>query len=351
MPERLRCGVIGAGAFGLHHLRSLASCPQATAVAIAESDPKRAREAADLFRISRSYTSYRELLEQPDIDAVIITLPNSLHAPVTHEALLARKHVLVEKPMALSAKEAAKIIDTSKKMKRTLMVGQNFRFKRHTQIAKDAIDRGQLGEIYHVRCFWLRRTGIPRIGSWFTQKRLSGGGCVADLGVHLIDTAFYLLKDFEVGTVSAQTHGKLGAKGFGNFEWGKGDIDPKKPFDVEDYGTALVRLRSGRSISFEISWAAHQEMGAREYGLDILGTSGGLSLYPARLFREGPNGYETVELTLPALPLPEDHTHYFVSCVLQGRKPIVSLEESFRVQQVIDAIYASAAARKEITFR
>lgn len=351
MPERLRCGIVGAGAFGLHHLRSLASCSQAAAVAIAESDPKRAKEAADIFRVPRTYTSYRELLDQPDIDAVIVTLPNSLHAPVAHEALLARKHVLLEKPMALTAKEASKIIETSRKMKRTLMVGQNFRFKKHTQIAKDAIDHGQLGEIYHVRCFWLRRSGIPRIGSWFTQKQFAGGGCVMDLGVHLIDTALYLLKDFEISTVSGHVHSKLGPKGVGGFDWGKGDIDPRKPFDVEDYGLALIRLRSGKTLSLEISWAAHQETGQREYGLEFLGTNGGLSLFPARMFRDGQNGYETTELSLPAIPFPEDHTHYFVQCVLQGRKPIVSLEESLKVQQVLDAIYASAAGRKEIVFK
>jgi predicted dehydrogenase len=351
MAERLRCGVIGAGAFGLHHLRSLAHCAQASAVAIAESDPKRAKEATELYKIPRSYSDYRELLDQPDIDAVIITLPNHLHAPVTHEALQARKHVLLEKPMALNAKEAAKIIDTSKKMKRTLMVGQNFRFKRATQIAKEAIDHNQLGDVYHVRCFWLRRSGIPRIGSWFTQKQYAGGGCVSDLGVHLIDTALYLLKDFEVATVSGQVFGKLGPKGVGSFDWGKGEIDPRKPFDVDDYGTAFIRLRSGKTISLEVSWAGHQDVGNREYGLDLLGTSAGVSLYPARLFRDGTNGYETVELSLPNLPFPEDHTHYFVNCVLHGKKPIVTLEESFRVQQVLDAIYASANSRKEIAFK
>ena len=161
MGERLRCGVIGTGAFGLEHLNSLQQCHRATAVAIAESNLARAKEASERYKIPRSYSDYRELLEQADIDAVTIALPNHLHAPVAIEALKARKHVLVEKPMALNAREASKMIDAAAKMRRTLMVGQNFRFNRHTQMARLVIQRGDLGELYHARCFWLRRNGDP----------------------------------------------------------------------------------------------------------------------------------------------------------------------------------------------
>lgn len=287
-------------------------------------------------------------LDQPDIDAVTIALPNYLHAPVCIEALQARKHVLLEKPMATKLKDAIKIVETAKKMKRTVMVGQHLRFGRHTQIAKDFIDRSQIGEVYHLRAFWLRRSGIPRIGSWFTQKQFSGGGCMVDLGVHLLDTCFHLLNDFDVKTVSAQLHSKLGPKGIGNFDWGKSDIDPQKPFDVEDCGIALIKLRKGSSILLDVSWAAYHPPQGREHGIDILGTSGGLSLFPARLFRDGPNGYESIELDAPKLPHSEDRSHHFVSCVLQGKKPLVTLEESLKVQQVLDAIFVSSSTGKEV---
>src|ERR1700691_5153484 len=153
MPERLRCGVIGTGAIGLEHLTSLSQCPRATAVAVAESNPARAKEASERYKIPRSYSDYRELLDQADIDAVTIALPNHLHATVAIEALKARKHVLLEKPVALNAKDAVKIVDTAAKMRRTLMVAHNFRFNRQTQMAKMVVQRGDLGEIYHSRCF------------------------------------------------------------------------------------------------------------------------------------------------------------------------------------------------------
>jgi predicted dehydrogenase len=132
--------------------------------------------------------------------------------------------------------------------------------------------------------------------------------------------------------------------------WGRSEIDPARPFDVEDYGMALLRLKSGRTVNFEVSWAAHQPAEGREHGLDLLGTQGGLSLYPARLFRNGPNGYESIQLANLKTPHPEDRIHHFVNCVLEGKKPMVTVEESLRVQQILDAIYASAATGKEVRF-
>src|SRR5580765_1768358 len=294
MSDNLRCAVIGAGATGLEHLNSLLSCPRAAAVALAETHPKRAREASERFKIQRSYTDFRELLEQPDIDAVTIAVPNHLHASIAIEALKARKHVLLEKPMATSTKDALRIVDTAKKMKRTIMVAQSYRFHRHTQLAKMMIERGDLGEIYHVRGFWLRRNGITRIGSWFTQKELSGGGCAADLGLHLLDTCLHLVKDFDVSSVSAQNHSKFGARGLGELDWGKSEIDPKRPFDVEDFSVALLKLKSGKTVSMEAGWAVFAPTDGREHGIDLMGTSAGMSLYPVRLLRSGPDGFATI---------------------------------------------------------
>lgn len=348
MADKLRCAVIGAGGIGLDHLHSLTTCHRAAAVAIAEVSPQRAREASARHNIPRSYADYHELLEQPDIDAVVVALPNHLHAPVAIEALKARKHVLLEKPMAMNAKEAGKIVETAKTMKRTLMVAQSLRFNRYTQIARLAIERGDLGDVYHMRSFWLRRTGIPRIGSWFTQKQFSGGGVLSDLGVHLVDTCLHLMKEFDVVSVSAQACAKFGNRGLGEMDWGRSEVDPKRPFDVEDFGVALLRLKSGRSISLETGWACFQNHETREYGIDLFGTNAGLSLFPAKLFRNTLDGQETIQFNPVKVPYPEDRVHHFVNCVLDGKKLLVPPEESLKVQQVLDAIYASAASGKEV---
>src|SRR5947199_715993 len=190
----------------------------------------------------------------------------------------------------MNAKEGAKILETAKKMRRTLMVAQNFISNRHTQVAKAIVERGDLGEVYHARCFWLWLSNIPRIGSWFTQNQYSGGGRTADLGVHMLDACLHLLGEFDFKSVSAQTFARFGPRGLGETDWGKSSVDPKKPFDVEDYSVALLKLKSGRAVSLEVSWAGHHAPDAREFGVDLHGTTAGLSLFPARLFRPGPNG-------------------------------------------------------------
>jgi predicted dehydrogenase len=348
MTKTLRCAVIGAGAISTEHLNSLASCPRAATVAIADPNRKRAREASERFDIPRVYRDHRRLLADPDIDAVIVAVPNYLHAPIAMDALKAGKHVLLEKPMAMNARQAAAIINAAEASRRVFMVGMNFRFHAQTQLARQAIQRGDLGDVYHARCFYLRRAGIPRIGSWFTQKNLSGGGCTLDIGVHMLDASLHLMNDFDVATVAAQTHARLGPRKLGNGIWGKSEIDPRLLFTVEDYCTALIRLKSGRTVQFEMSWAAFHSPEQREMGIDLLGTRGGLSLFPTRVCRNQSAGYETLILDKKRLPQPEDRVHHFVDCVLDGKRPFVPPHESLKVQKILDAIYASAKTRHEV---
>jgi predicted dehydrogenase len=227
-------------------------------------------------------------------------------------------------------------------------VGQNFRFKRDTQTAKAMIDRGDMGEVYHARCFWLRRNSIPRIGSWFTQKQFSGGGCTIDIGSHMLDSTLHLMREFDAATVSAQGYAKFGPRGLGEFDWGKSEVDPKKPCDVEDFSAAFIRLKSGRTIILESAWAGYHASDAREYGIDLLGTEAGMTLFPARVFKNGPNGYETINISVPKLPHEEDRVHHFVSCVLESKRPAVPIEESLKMQKILDAIYLSAKTGKEV---
>ncbi len=348
MPERLRCGVIGTGARGLLQLNSLLHCTQATAVAIAESNPRRAKEAADRYRLSRSYTRYQDLLDQPDIDAVLVAVPNDQHMQIAVDALLARKHVLLEPPLALNVKEAARVIEAARKTKRVFMVSQGLRLNRETQMARQVIENGELGDIYHARCFWVLRAGIPCIGSWYTQRRFSGGGCLTDLGSRILDTCLFLLNEFDVKTVSAVASARFGPRGLGETVYGSGEVEPKRTFDVEDFGAVFLRLNGGRTVMLESAWAAQVGVETREKGIDIWGTKAGLSLFPARLFRSGASGYETVNLNLPLTSVEEDPIHHFVRGIIEGRRVLVGLDESLKLQRIMAACYASATGGKEI---
>ena len=348
MKDKLRFAVIGAGGIGLHHLASIQSCPRAELVAIAETNPQRAKKAVDRFPGIRIFTDYRKLLRDDGVDAVSIALPNYLHAPVALAALRAGKHVHLDKPFALSARQAAAVIAAARKARRVFMVGQNWRFTPDAQTLKLLIDQGALGEIYHGRAWYIRRSGIPRIGSWFTQKKYAGGGVLLDIGVHILDAALYLMNNFLPVSVTGFTHAKFGPHGQGNGSWGLSEVDPKAVFDVEDYAGALIKLRGGQTLFLEVAWAAH--LPEPDHGIQLFGTEGGGRITPARIYRRsaGLPAYEVVTPENMPLPYPTDRLHHFADCVLDGKPPMVRPEQSLAVQRILDALYKSAATGREV---
>jgi predicted dehydrogenase len=353
MPKKkssLNVAVIGAGAIGLDHIRSYQLHPAARVVALAEVSPERGKEAADTFNIPELVTDYKELLARDDIDVISLALPNYLHASVGLEALKAGKHLMVDKPMATNAKDAAKLVTESQKRGVTLMVGQNMRFSPEIQTARHLIDQGKLGEVYHAKTSWTRRSGIPRIGSWFTQKQFAGGGCTYDIGVHALDRALFLMGEFDAAAVSGQTYAKFGPRGKGDGNWGKGEIDKKATFDVDDLSVALIKLKSGRTVLLETSWAAHLPKND-EFGSQVFGTDASILLNPLRLLRSSPHGYITEELTTSTPLAPENRMVHFIDVLLGKAKPYVKPAESLAVQKILDAIYKSAATGREVRIR
>ncbi len=339
--------VIGAGAIGLNHIESFQKHPDARVVALAEVSPERGREAADKFKVPELVTDYKPLLLRDDIHVISIALPNYLHAPVALEALRAGKNVMIDKPMATNAQDAAQLVEEAKKQGVLVMVGQNNRMTPQVQTAKQLINRGDLGEVYHARTAMMRPSGIPRIGSWFTQTKFAGGGSVYDIGVHALDRALYLMGEFEAASVSGQTYAQFGPRGIGDGNWGKGEIDPSKPFDVDDLAIALIKLKSGRTVLLEASWAAYIPEGS-DY-TQVLGTEGGI-IVPSMKFThsngEGGQKTEDVEL-LPPLVDPNRMAHFIDT--LQGKvEAFIKPEESLALQRILDSIYESARTKQEI---
>lgn len=342
--------VIGAGGIGQDHLASFRLHPSARVVALAEVSPGRGREAAERFSVPELVTDYKTLLGRPDIDVISIALPNYLHARVALDALRAGKHVMLDKPMATNARDAAKLVAEARKRGVLFMVGQNFRFNTETQTARQVVDAGTLGEVYHAKTSWSRRAGIPRIGSWFTQKRFAGGGCTYDIGVHALDRCLYLLGEFEAAAVSGQTFAKFGPRGLGNGGWGKSEIDPKAKFDVDDLSVALIKLKSGRTVLLESSWAAHGPL-VDVNETQLFGTEAGLSLPPVKLYKRTRTGYVSEEVApLPPLVNPNRMVH-FIDCLLGKAKPFVKPSESLAAQKILDAIYVSSKTGREVRIK
>ena len=348
--DSFNIAIIGAGAIGYDHISSFQQHPSAKVVAIAEVSPERGREAADKFGIHELVTDYKTLLKRADIDVFSIALPNYLHAPVALAALKAGKHVMLDKPMATNAADAAKLVAEAKKQRVLLMVGQNQRFIPEVQTAKQLIAKGVLGDVYHAKTAWCRRGGIPRIGSWFTQKQFAGGGSTYDIGVHALDRCLYLMGEFDAAAVSGQTYAKFGPRGLGDGNWGKSEIDPNAKFDVDDLSIALIKLKSGRTVLLETSWAAHQPEGDNT-GTQLFGTEAGIKFPPLQLFRKGAHGYNT-ELVdhLPNL-VDGNRMVHFINVLLGVNKPYVKPAESLAIQKILDAIYLSSKTGKEVRIK
>ncbi len=349
MPNisQLNIAVIGAGAIGLKHLEGFSGHPAARLVAVAETSVERGQAAIEAFKVPTLVSDYREILNREDIDIVSIALPNYLHASVALEALEAGKHVVLDKPMATNADDAEKVAALARSKGLHLMVGQNQRFSLKAQTLKQMCLDGKLGDLYYAKATWLRRSGIPRIGSWFTSKQFAGGGCVYDIGIHVLDLALHFLGEFDVASVSGQTFSKFGPRGLGEGEWGKSETNPDQVFDVEDFASAFIRLKSGRALQLEVSWAAHLE--TRDVnGVQLFGEDGGATSNPLKLFRSdcGEPVVEEPELADPLVN--PDRMQHFVDVVLGEAESFVPLDESLKAQRILDMIYKSAATGEEI---
>lgn len=348
MERKFRVGIIGGGgAIGQHHVMGFQASPYADVVAIAEISRQRAEETCRRFGVSDFHSNYRELLRRRDIHAISIALPNYLHAPVAIEALKAGKHVMLEKPMATCARDAARIVAAARRTRRVFMVGQNFRFTPDAQAIHRAVRRGVLGRVHHVRALFMRRSGIPRIGSWFTRRRLAGGGACYDLGVHLLDLGLHLMGNFDIVSVSGSVTGHLGKRGVGDGSWGRSEIGEKKIFDVDDHALALVKLRNGSTLYLEAAWAAFQEPN-EIFRVELYGEKAGAHWFPAKIYRSGSEGFVAEQLAHKNLPYPTDRFLHFMECVALGKKPMVTPIESLQVQRALDAIDLSSKTGREI---
>ena len=354
---RLRVGVIGAGV-GALHLAAYAQIPQVEIVALAELDDDRVRRVAAEYHVPQTYREYEHLLAAPDIDAVSVCLPNVLHAPVSIAALRAGKHVLVEKPLARNAEEARAIVAAAHAHDRVLMVSFDKRYRNDVQWIRQYIDSGALGQIYYAKAHWMRRAGIPRLGSWFVSKEQAGGGPLIDLGVHVLDIAMYLMGEPRPLSVSASAYAEFGPRGLKSWAGREQFSDELNVYEVEDLATAFIRLEGGATLLLEASWATHSAAGD-DFGVTLYGSEGGVELMVRNYTYENTVrtftdiGGAPVDLA-PKIPKGAgghgEVIRRFVAAILDGRPAIPSSDEGLLRAELLDACYRSAAAGREVPF-
>jgi predicted dehydrogenase len=347
--SEIKFGVIGAGAIAWSSCKGINSNDSGKVIAATDLNSQRLSELCAEFNIENSYDSSDALLANNEIDAVYIAVPNKFHAPIALQALNAGKHVILDKPFAMNYEEAKEVADLAKAKGKMFMVGMNQRYRKDSQKIKSLVNDGVLGDVYHAKAYWFRRQGIPKLGTWFGDKELAGGGALLDIGVHLLDLMLHLIGNFEPISVSGKTYTKFGNRGLGEGGWGKSDKDANIKFDVDDFATAFIRLSNDVTVSLDVSWAIHTENDNKN-NVEIFGTEGGAIAYPAKLFRVDPmrENYDVVEKPNADVPLSENRFDNFINSILGTEKPLCTVEESLVVQKILDGIYESCETGKEV---
>ncbi|GGL37827.1 oxidoreductase [Halarchaeum grantii] len=348
MSETVRVGIVGCGGMGRTHAHNAREHGHhVVAGADVVEDVRNA--FTDQFDAA-GYANHERMYDAEDPDAVIITTPNKFHEPAAVDALERDIAVLCEKPLAHNLDSAARIVEAAEASDAFFMVGFHNRFTTPADVFTTRRDAGEFGDVDHVEANYLRRRGIPGLGSWFTNRELSGGGALIDLGVHAIDLALYLADYPEVVEVSGVTRAEFGTRDeYADPDGWAGNWDTSEGgFDVDDSVSAFIRCADDTTISLEVSWAANREP---THEFHVWGTDAGAQfelgeedLTLLSCTTEGTDQY--VDTTLDGEIEPSGHAaedELFLDAVAAGEDPEINTpEQGLQVQRVIDAIYRSS---------
>lgn len=348
-----KVGIIGAGGMVGYHIDGFRQ-GGGEVVAIADVNLDAATQAAEKHNIDTVYESPDDMLDSDEIDAVSIIVPNKFHAPLAIQAMEAGKHVFCEKPPALNAAEAEEMVEAAEKYGVTLMFNFNNRARPESREMKKLIDEGKVGTINSAQAKWIRRTGIPGFGGWFTNKALSGGGPMIDL-LHMLDLGMYFMGYPKASYVIGQTFDDhITDKDFKG-PWGIPDREDGVT-DVESAAHGFISFETGQVLFFQISWA---EMVKREeVSVVFQGTKAGGKV--ERLF--GKDGFDDTAVDTCEFYVQEDGQSVnkvlraeecedmgrinsaanFVESIDGRAEPLNTPDQGLTLMKIIDAVYKSA---------
>ncbi len=328
----IRLGIIGAGSIAqTAHLPVVSRMTDFQLVGICDTDRAKARSVAEHYRMDVVSSDYNEFLERPDIDAVIVATTTDTHHPIGLAALAANKHVLIEKPLARTYKEAVELSNASATIDRVLMVGMNHRFRQDSTTLKNLIRHGELGQIYMVNAGWLNYQSSAQ--SWLKKRERAGGGVLIDLGIVMIDLVLWLMDFPKVQSVSSTLY-------------------HHKTKGVEDSASCFFRLENDASVSLSVSWSATLEK--QQYYLDIIGSKGSASVNPLVIHKLIAGAPVNVTPVLPDSATSifrrsyEHELRHFAGAIRKHHPVISTAEEAARRMKLVDAAYKSAQKKKEV---
>ena len=336
--ERVRIAVLGTGTIIRdYHLPVLSDNDRAEVVAAGNLHAASLETLARDFGIPKAYTDFELMAQDPDIDAVVVGLPNYLHAPVTIQMLRAGKHVLCEKPMAMTVAEAQAMVDAADASGRQLMIAYMWRFDREICWLRDVVDAGTLGSVFKIKAQSVVFPGGPALGSWFVRSEYAGGGALADMGVHSIDTISSLFHD---AVRPIRVFAQVGT----HFS----DID------VDDTANLMVEYDNGMTAIIEAGWH-HNFADGLEGAMQVFGTEGYARTFPTELHCDIGGAWGQYLPEMPPrreqcdLPMYAAQMDHFIDCVLGDRSPTPDGRQGLQSMILLEAAYRSAESGKSIS--
>nr|MDO8135756.1 Gfo/Idh/MocA family oxidoreductase [Candidatus Njordarchaeum guaymaensis] len=342
--SKVRVGIIGAGEAGLLHALSYSQIPtKAQLVAVSDINETSAKGIAKTYKAEKTFTDYKMMLEQKDIDAVSICLPHFLHANVTEAAAQAGKHVLCEKPMATTLRDCDRMIKAARKAGIKLMIAENHRWTPAHIVMKEALDQGKIGNVILARTYEVvdERTNLANRTLWKGTPDRAGGGSLMDQGVHKAAMLRWFCGD--VRSVYCWTSQQM----------------IKLPDKAEDTAMMFLKFENGAVADLFLSFAPISYF---NNAFELYGTHGTILedhswTDPVRIFstKIGKDSYRWIIPKVEHQPHPGYYkisfrleVNHFVDCILEDKRPELSGEDGKAAVEVALLGYQSAKMGREV---
>jgi predicted dehydrogenase len=329
-----RVAVLGTGAVAqVVHLPILTRMRGVEVVGLHDTDHSKASTIAERFSVPQAYATPEEMWGDPGVDAVVVCTPNNRHEEQVAEGLSAGKYVFCEKPLALTADGAARVLEASGADGR-LMVGMNQRFRPDATALRSFVTAGDMGEVHYLRASWLNRRAGRTSRNWRHRKEGAGGGALMDLGIQILDLSLWLLDYPEPRRLVAHLRFPPGG-------------------EVEDSAVILLELEGGRVVNLDVSWTLIADRERQHF--QILGTQGSASFAPLKVFRDTENGLLDVSPQLSpgrenvfTASYRQELAHFTEA--VRSATPIDAPVEQVTLMRIVEAAYRSAEKGKEVSF-
>jgi len=330
-PDRkLGYAIVGLGYYGLQTIMpQFVNCEHSRVTALVSGDRAKALATATKYGVPErsiyTYADFDRIRDNPDVDIVYVCLPNSMHAEYTIRAAKAGKHVMCEKPMAISVAECEAMIRACKTAGKKLMIGYRCHFEPFNLEAMRLAKSGAAGKIRYVRSEHGFVQGDPN--KWRLKRALSGGGSLMDMGIYSLQAARYMTGEEPIAVTARESTDRR---------------DPRFR-EVEDMIEWTLEFPSGAIAGCQSMYSANQNH------ILLMGDKGRIELEPATRYDgnkmwTGRDGRETAITSPPPGPGKTQFAgqlDHLAECILDGREPIVSGEEGLRDVRIVEAIYRS----------